>query len=169
MHESLIFYWIKEHYSRESCWPWKFCLILDQFDHLILNSQKWISVFINIQIGPTKTAPLLINPIEMRVLWTEIKYIKNAPSLLNRDWVNKRGLDLSKEVLWASGGQRTAKLQVIKVGDLKKILPRGQSRTKRMRPGFESWTIRSSSKFNRPQLCSPSVTYRDSQYLFWKI
>ena len=27
-----------------------------------------------LQRGPTKTAPLLINTIEMRVLWTEIKY-----------------------------------------------------------------------------------------------
>ena len=31
--------------------------------------------------------------------------------------------DLSKEVLWVSLGQRTAKVKVVKVGDLKKILP----------------------------------------------
>ena len=34
--------------------------------------------------------------------------------------VNKGGLYLSKEVLWVSVGQRTAKLQAVKVGDLKK-------------------------------------------------
>ena len=38
-----------------------------------------------IQIGPTKTAPLLINTIEMRVRWMEIKYIKSAFRLLDRD------------------------------------------------------------------------------------
>ena len=59
-----------------------------------------------IQIGPTKTAPLLISPIEMRVLWTEIKYTKSAARLLDRVWVNKRGLDLSKEVLWVFSAER---------------------------------------------------------------
>ena len=34
----------------------------------------------------------------------EIEYIKNAARLLNRDWVNRGGLDLSKEVLWVSVG-----------------------------------------------------------------
>ena len=32
----------------------------------------------------------------------EIKYIKSAAKLLNKDYINKRGLDLSKEVLWVS-------------------------------------------------------------------
>ena len=90
---------------------------------------------INIQIGPTKTAPLLINPIEMRVLWTEIKYIKSAARLLDRVWVNKGGLDLSKEVLWVFVGQRTAELPAIKVGGLKKILPSGPVRTRITRGG----------------------------------
>ena len=88
-----------------------------------------------IQIGPSKTAPLLINPIEMRVLWTEIKYIKSAARLLDRVWVNKRGLDLSKEVLWVFVGQRTAELPAIKVGGLKKILPSGPVRTRITRAG----------------------------------
>ena len=38
-------------------------------------------------------------PIEMRSLWTEVRYIKSAARVLNRDFVNKSGLDLSKEVL----------------------------------------------------------------------
>ena len=50
----------------------------------------------------------------------EIKYNKSAYRLLDRDCVNKRGLDLSKEVLWFSIGQRAAELPTIKVGGLKK-------------------------------------------------
>ena len=95
---------------------------------------KWISYLI--QIGPPKTAPLLINTIEMRVLWTEIKYIKSDARLLDRVWVNKRGLDLSKEVLWVFVGQRTAELPAIKVGGLKKILPSGPVRTRFARAGL---------------------------------
>ena len=38
----------------------------------------------------------------------EMKYLKYATRLLNRDCVNTRGLDLSKEVLWVSVSQRTA-------------------------------------------------------------
>ena len=37
----------------------------------------------------------------------------------------KKGLDLSKEVLWDSVSQLAAKLQAVKVGGLKKVLPRG--------------------------------------------
>ena len=49
-----------------------------------------------------------------------IKYIKSAARVLNRDCVNKRGLDLSKNVLWVSVGQRAADLRAVKVGGLKK-------------------------------------------------
>ena len=48
----------------------------------------------------------------------EKKYIKSAARLLN----SKRGLDLSKEMLWVSIGQRRADLQAVKVGGRKKIL-----------------------------------------------
>ena len=50
----------------------------------------------------------------------EIKYIKIAATLLDRHYVNRRGLDLSKEVLWISVSQRVAELQAIKVGGWKK-------------------------------------------------
>ena len=50
----------------------------------------------------------------------EIKYIKSAARLLNINWVNKQGLDLSKEVLWVSFGQRGAELPAVKVRGLKK-------------------------------------------------
>ena len=35
----------------------------------------------------------------------DIKYIKSAARVLNRKFVNKGGLDLSKNVLWVSVGQ----------------------------------------------------------------
>ena len=56
----------------------------------------------------------------------EIKYYKSVVRVLNKDCVYKRGLNLSKEVLWVSKGQRIAVLRAIKVGDPKKIcqLPR---------------------------------------------
>ena len=49
----------------------------------------------------------------------EIKCIKIAPRLLNKDCVNKGGLDLSKEVLWVSVGLRAAVLWAVKVGGQK--------------------------------------------------
>ena len=67
--------------------------------------------------GPTKTAPLLISIIEMRALWTEVKYIKTVKQIL----CQQRALDLSKEVLWVSVGQRTAELPAVKVQGKKKI------------------------------------------------
>ena len=60
--------------------------------------------------------PYYISPIEIRSLWMEIKYIKSTTRLLNRVWVNKKGLDLSKEVLWVSVDQRAADLRTAKVG-----------------------------------------------------
>ena len=36
----------------------------------------------------------------------EMKCIKSVARVLNKDCVNKRGLDLSKNVLWVSVGQR---------------------------------------------------------------
>ena len=50
----------------------------------------------------------------------EIKYFKSPATLLNRDQVNKRGLDLSKEVQWVFVGQRASEIPAIKVGGLKK-------------------------------------------------
>ena len=46
----------------------------------------------------------------------EIKCVKSVARLLNRNCINKRGLDLSKEVLWVSIGQRAAELGTVKVG-----------------------------------------------------
>ena len=62
----------------------------------------------------------------------EIEYIKSAARLLNRVSVNKRGLDLSKEILWVSVGQRAADLQAVKVGGQQKILPISPARAKRV-------------------------------------
>ena len=49
-----------------------------------------------------------------------MKYIKSARRLLDRNFINKRGLDLFKEVLWVSVAQRAAELPAIKVEGLKK-------------------------------------------------
>ena len=76
--------------------------------------------------GKKEIHPYYISPIEMRSLWMEIKCVKSATRLLDRIWVNKGGLDLSKEVLWVSVGQRAAVLQAVKVGGQKKILPISQ-------------------------------------------
>ena len=65
----------------------------------------------------------------------EIKYVKSAARFLNKDWVNIRGLDLSKEVLWVSVGQRAAVLRAVKVGGQKKILPISPARAIRVRTG----------------------------------
>ena len=45
----------------------------------------------------------------------EVKYVKSDARLLNRELVNKKGLDLSKEVLLVSVDQRAADLQAVKV------------------------------------------------------
>ena len=49
-----------------------------------------------------------------------IKYIKSAVRVLNRNCVNKGGLDLSKDILWVSVGQGVADLQAVKVECQKK-------------------------------------------------
>ena len=64
-----------------------------------------------------------------------MKYVKSAARLLDRNCVNKGGLDLSKEVLWVSVGQRAAELRAVKVGGQQKILPIGPARAKRVRTG----------------------------------
>ena len=51
----------------------------------------------------------------------EIKCIKSATRLLDIDCVNKERLDLSKEILWISVGQRAAVLRAVKVGGQKKF------------------------------------------------
>ena len=48
-----------------------------------------------------------------------MKYNDSAFRLLDRVWVNIGGLDLSKEVLWVSVGQRAAELRAVKVGEKK--------------------------------------------------
>ena len=85
--------------------------------------------------GKKEIHPYYISPIEMRSLWMEIKCVKSATRLLDRIWVNKGGLDLSKEVLWVSVGQRAAVLQAVKVGGQKKILPICPARVMRVRTG----------------------------------
>ena len=49
------------------------------------------------------------------------KYLKRAARLLNRYYVNREALDLSKDVLWVSVGQMVAALPATKVECLKKF------------------------------------------------
>ena len=63
------------------------------------------------------------------------KHHKSSARLLVRDFINKPGLDLCKEVLWGSVGQRAAVLQAVKVGGQKKILPISPARAIRVRTG----------------------------------
>ena len=79
--------------------------------------------------------PYSINTIEMRSPWTEIKYIKSAARVLERDCVNKGALDLSKVVLWVSIGQRAADQWAVRVEGQRKILLIGQDRTRFFRNG----------------------------------
>ena len=106
--------------------------------------------------GKKEIHPYYISPIEMRSLWMEIEYVQSAARLLNRIWVNKRGLDLSKEVLWASVGQRAAELRAVKVGGQQKILPISPARAKRAR----TWLI------GRIFCWPPSLTARSSAALW---
>ena len=68
----------------------------------------------------------------------EMKYVKSASRLLNRVWVNIRGLDLSKEVLWVSVGQRVAELRAVKVRDQEKILLLSLAQAKQVQTGPSS-------------------------------
>ena len=65
----------------------------------------------------------------------EIRYIKSAARVLNRTCVNKRGLDLSKNVLWVSVGQGAADLRAVKVGGQKKFGRSARARAKRVQTG----------------------------------
>ena len=65
----------------------------------------------------------------------EMKCIKRAARLLEIDCVNKGGLDLSKEALWVSVGERAAVLWAVKVGGQKKILPISPAWAIRVRTG----------------------------------
>ena len=63
----------------------------------------------------------------MRVSGTEIKYLKSAARLLNREYVVQQDLDLSTEVLWVSVGQRAAEIWAVKkillIGLVRPALP----------------------------------------------
>ena len=61
-----------------------------------------------------------------------IKYVKSAARASDRNCVNKRGLDLFKEVLWVSKGQKAADLRAVKVEGQQKILLISLARAKRV-------------------------------------
>ena len=85
---------------------------------------------------------------------------------MDRDCVNKRGLDLSKQVLGVSVGQRAADLPG--VGGLKKNSAAQPSADESGSNRAEWQNFFLTSNFDSPQFCCP-LTYRDPQYLFRKI
>ena len=62
-------------------------------------------------------------------------YLKNAVRLFDRLYVNRRGLNLSNEVMWVSEGQRAAELLAVKVGGQKRILLLAQLESDLPAPG----------------------------------
>ena len=80
----------------------------------------------------------------------EIKYIKSAARILNRNCVNKGGLHLFKNVLWVSVGQSAADLRAVKVGGQQKILPSGPVRTRFARARADWQNILLTSNFDNP-------------------
>ena len=96
----------------------------------------------------------------MRSLWSEKKYVKTAARLLNRDWVNKGGLDLSKEVLWVSVGWR-ALLALLSHTDLEGRTVRKKVQTMRLYP--DSNLPNSGLKFIKKQ----NLVY--AEFLNWPI
>ena len=65
----------------------------------------------------------------------EIEYIESAARLLDRACVSKRGLDLSKEILWVSLDQRAAEVPAVKVGGQKKMQLFGSAQASQVQTG----------------------------------
>ena len=112
-----------------------------------------------IQLCQWKPHRYWISSIEMRVFWTEIECLKSAARLLNRDYVNRKGLDLSKEVLWVFVGQRAAEIRAVKVGGWKKILPSSPVRTRIARAGPSSRIFFQTSFFDSSPALWPTKTH----------
>ena len=91
--------------------------------------------FHSAQLRSNETAPLLNKYYWNEGILNEDKIHLVCFYTLDRDCVNKRGLYLSKEVLWIFVGQGAAELQSVKVGGQNKILLIRPARTKRIRTG----------------------------------
>ena len=65
------------------------------------------------------------------------KISKRTAKLLNKDYVKKRGFDLSTEVLWVSMGERAAELPAVKVGGQKNAA--NWPGSNRLRPRQADW------------------------------
>ena len=63
----------------------------------------------------------------MRVSEMGIKHLESATRLLDRDYVNRWALDLSKKILWVSVGQEETELPAIKFRGFKKHSAAGPS------------------------------------------
>ena len=61
-----------------------------------------------------------MTPLLNKYYKKELKFINSMARLLERELVNRRGIDLSKELLLVSVVQRALELPVVKVGGQKK-------------------------------------------------
>ena len=81
----------------------------------------------------------------------EMNYLKSADRHLNRIYVNRTALDLSKEALWVSVGQRATELPAIKVGGQKNFF-----RAARIEPAFPAQGQLAEFFFKPPTLMAVS-------------
>ena len=92
---------------------------------------------------------------------------KSVARLLNRNFVKRKGLELSKEVLWFSVGQRAAELPAVKVGGQKNSAawPGSQANSYNECCSLATLVkIMAWPNFESLQFCGPLV-YKDIQYL----
>ena len=73
--------------------------------------------------------PYYISPIEIRLLWTKITYLKSHSKTLAFNLQRRYEIELSYEVLNIDFGQGAAKMSEVKVGGQKKFLPISLVRT----------------------------------------
>ena len=66
----------------------------------------------------------------------DMKYLKSADGLLDRDYVNRRGLDLSIEVLCVSLDQKAAEIPAVKFGGQKKCCCSARFEPNSLPPGL---------------------------------
>ena len=78
-------------------------------------------------------APLLNEPYVNKVTLTEHNLYQKSYKSSELNLCLLGGWDLSKQALWVSVEQLAAKLQAVKVGGLKKILPLCRPRATRVR------------------------------------
>ena len=104
----------------------------------------------------------------MMVFRTEIKYLKNASRLFDRVYVKRGGLDLSKEVLRISVGQKAAELPAVKIGGQKNSATQLSSNPTRLRRA-ERQNFFSNRRLRWLVALLPFELQRPTEHLYIKI